>query len=71
MTPASQRPRRPGSIATCCVPDGRNPGGTCKWTVVPSAEIPLCARHIIIAAHAHKEIGAGYLTSVVIAEEQQ
>lgn len=71
MAVTSQRPKRPGSLSTCCVPDGRQPNGTCRWPIVPTAEIPLCARHILIAANAHKQLGGGYLTSIVIREEHQ
>lgn len=71
MTATAQRPKRPGSLSTCSIPDGRNASGTCDWPRVPSAEIQLCARHIIIAALAHKELGAGYLKSIVITEEHQ
>ncbi|MGK0715132.1 hypothetical protein ACR5KS_03555 [Leucobacter sp. W1153] len=71
MAIASKRPQKPGTSSFCCVPDGRTAHGTCKWPSVVSAEIPLCARHILIAANDHKHLGGRYLTSVVITEEHQ
>ena len=51
-------------LCTAKVP-GRN---LCPYPKVESAEISLCARHILVAANEVNELGRDYLESVVRAE---
>ena len=64
----SLTPQKPGASRMCAAP-GKGAQDTCRHPRVESAESALCARHLLIAANDVKQIGGGYLASVVRTEE--
>lgn len=66
----AQKPKMPGSMSTCVIPNSGTQTGTCPHQKVESSESPLCARHLLIAAMTVKSIGGHLLAEIVRREEE-